>query len=133
MFDPAGAPLGVERLEPALHLDRHAEALGRVLLDAARVRVAEEHDDRIADELVDRAAVAVRDRRHLGQVLVEQGSQVLRLQPLGGAGEVLDVGEEDGELLALGGDRHVALALKRLRLRGEVAAELAERLRSTAC
>ena len=48
--------------------------------------------------------------RHLGQVLVEQRGQVLRLQPLGGAGEVLDVGEEDRELLALGGDRHVLLA-----------------------
>ena len=50
------------------------------------------------------------DRRHLGQVLVEQCGQVLGLQPLGGAGEVLDVGEEDGELLALGGDRDVLLA-----------------------
>jgi len=34
---------------------------------------------------------------------------ICRLEPLGRRGEVLDVGEEDRELLALGLDDHVAL------------------------
>ncbi len=51
----------------------------------------------------------VRDRRHLGEILVQQRGQVFRLQALGGGGEILDVGEEDRQPLALGRDLHVAL------------------------
>ena len=81
-----------------------------VLGHAFGLRIAEEDQDRVADELVDRAAMLERDRRHLGQILVEQPRDLLRLQALGGGGEVLDVGEEDRELLALGLDRDVLLA-----------------------
>ncbi len=76
---------------------------------ALRIRVAEEHQQRIADELVDRGAVLEGDRRHLGEVFVEQRRQVLRLEPLGDGGEILDVGEEDRQLLALGRDGGVLL------------------------
>jgi hypothetical protein len=85
-----------------LHVERHAHARARVLGLALALRVAEEDQDRVADELVDRAAVLERDRGHLGEVLVEQPRDLLGLQPLGRRGEVLDVREEDRELLALG-------------------------------
>ena len=95
----------VELVEPSLHLHRHPQAGSRVLDHALRLGVAEERQDGVADELVDRGAMLQRDLRHLGEVLVEQRGQLLRLQALGRGGEVLDVGEEDRELLALGGDR----------------------------
>ena len=48
------------------------------------------------------AAMLQRDVRHLGEILVQQRGDLLRLQALGGRGEILDVGEEDRELLPLG-------------------------------
>ncbi len=54
--------------------------------------------------------IFVGDRRHLGEIFVEELRQQFGLKPLGGRGEVLDVGEEDGELLALGVDGDVLLA-----------------------
>src|SRR5262249_62367958 len=61
----------------------------------------------VADEFVDRAAVRRRDRRHFGQIFVEQRREFFRLHTLGGRREVDDVREEDRQLLALGGDLHV--------------------------
>ena len=47
--------------------------------------------------------------RHLSQIFVEHRRQRFRLQALGGGGEILDVGEEDRQTLALGMDDHVLL------------------------
>ena len=109
-LDAVAAPLRVQRRETALHLDCHAQAGFRVRLDAARLGVAEEDDDRVPDELVERAAVAGRDRGHLGQVGVEQRRQLRGLETLGRGREVDDVGEEDRELLALRRHLHVLVA-----------------------
>ena len=106
---PLPRQIDVQLLQPPLHVDGHGEAGARVLLDALRFRIAEEGEDRIADELVDRRAVLQRDVGHLGKVLVQERRQILRLQPLRDGGEILDVGEEDRELLALGRDRHILL------------------------
>jgi hypothetical protein len=71
VLDALAAPLDRELRDALLHLERHAQARARVLGLALALRVAEEDQDRVADELVDRAAVLQRDRRHLGEVLVE--------------------------------------------------------------
>ena len=75
----------------------------RVLLQSTRLWVAEEHHDGVADIFVDGGAVFERDVRHLGEVAVQEVGKVLRLELLGGLGEIDHVGEEDGELLAVGG------------------------------
>ncbi len=49
------------------------------------------------------------DGGHFREVFVEQKRNLLRLHALGSRGEILDVGEEDRELLALGVDRDVGL------------------------
>src|SRR5262244_677045 len=64
-------------------------------------------EDRVADELVDRSAVRRRDRRHFGQIFVEQRREFFRLHPLRARREVDHVREEYRELLALGGDLDV--------------------------
>ena len=89
-------------------------------------RVAEEDHHGVADELVDGAAVLEGDLRHLGEILVEQERDLLRLQALRGRGEILDIGEEDGELLALGVDGDVLLAAENARvdLRREIVRDL---------
>jgi len=46
----------------------------------------------------------------IGEVLVEHQRELLRLQALGGHGEILDVGKEHRELLALGVNGDVFLA-----------------------
>ena len=104
------APFGLQVAHPLLHGDRHLDAGDRVLPRAARLRVAEEQHDRVADELVDRGAVLERDRRHLAQVLVEEARQLLRLEQVGGLGEAGDVREEDRQLLALRRDLDILFA-----------------------
>ena len=68
----------------------------------------------------------MRDRRHLREIFVEQLGDLLRLQPFGGRGEILDVGEEDRQLLALGVDGDVLLAAEDalVDLRRDVARDL---------
>ena len=51
-----------------------------------------------------------RDSRHLRKILVEQLRDLLRLQPLGGGGEILDVRKEDCQFLSLGMDGDVLLS-----------------------
>ena len=51
----------LELRQPLLHGDRHAQAGARVLRGALGLRIAEEREDGVADELVDRGAV--RDAR----------------------------------------------------------------------
>ena len=105
---PRAAPFPVEFPHPPLHGDRHVETGLGIAGRAPRFGIAEKHQDRVADELVDGCTVFVGDLRHLGEIFIEQIGQFLRLQSLGGVREVLDVGEEDGQLLALGGDDGVA-------------------------
>ena len=54
---------------PPLHREGHVDARHGVLLDAPRLRVAEERQDRVADVLVDGGAVLEGDLRHLRQVV----------------------------------------------------------------
>jgi hypothetical protein len=52
------------------------------------------------------------DLRHLGEILVEETGQILRLEIVGDLGEILDIAEKDGELLALRLERDRMLAGK---------------------
>jgi hypothetical protein len=104
MKRPLGAELGPFRAELAhapLHGDRHAHAGPCILLHALGFRVAEEGYHGVADILVDRGAIVQSDPRHLSQIAVEHRGELLGFEVLGGRGEIGDVGEEDGELLAV--------------------------------
>ena len=96
-------PLGAQLMHAPQHGDGHAYAGSRVLLQSTRLWVAEEHHDRVTDIFVDGGAVFERDVRHFGEVAVQEVGQVLGFELLGGLGEIDHVGEEDGELLAVGG------------------------------
>ncbi|MNJ62187.1 hypothetical protein D3C77_580170 [compost metagenome] len=94
------------------HGDGHGHRGHGVLLGALGGGVAEEDHHRVADELVDGAAVLEGDLRHLVEVGVEDVGQRLGFQFLGQFGEALDVGEEHGEFFALGFQAHAALAVE---------------------
>ena len=72
LLDPGVAPFGVEPGDAILHLDRHAQARFGIFGVAFGFRIAEEDQHGVADEFVDRAAVAERDLRHFGEIFVEQ-------------------------------------------------------------
>jgi len=65
-----------------------------------RRRSTEKGDDRVADELLDRAAVSLQLMAEPGVVGGEQRANVLRIELLGARGEANEVGEEDGDDLA---------------------------------
>ena len=94
---------------PPLHRDGHIDARDGVLLDALCLRIAEERQDRVADVLVDGRAMLEGDLRHLSQVVVEQAGQLLGFKIIGRRGEISDVGEEHGQLLAVRRDLNAAL------------------------
>lgn len=75
-----------------------------VLLHASGFRVTEEQQHRIANIFVDSGAVCERNRRHLGQILIQNIRQLLRFQLVRSLCEACDVGKENGQLLALGGN-----------------------------
>ena len=83
------------------HSDGHADTLECVPLPASGLGVAEEDHDPVPDELVDRSAAAIGDGSHLAEVVVEDLADVLGFESVGEIGEALDVGEEDGQLLAV--------------------------------
>jgi hypothetical protein len=58
-------------------------------------------EDRIADIFVEGGAIFERDARHLVEIAVENGGQLLGFESLGRLGEADEVGEEDRELLAV--------------------------------
>ena len=62
---------------------------------------AEEGHDAVAEELVDRALVAVDLVQHQLEGPGHEAVDVLGVEPLGERGEPRDVGEEDRDLLAL--------------------------------
>ena len=63
---------------------------------------------------------------HLGEILVEEEGDLLRLQALRGSGEILDIGEEDSELLAPGVNGDVLLTAENalVDLRREIVRDL---------
>jgi hypothetical protein len=73
-------------------------------------RIAEKGEDGVADIFVDGGAVFERDLRHLGEIAVEQVGELFGLKIVRRGGEIGDVGEEDGELLAVGRDLHALRA-----------------------
>ena len=97
-------PLQVQLGQALLHLEGHAHAGQRILLGPARFGVAEEDHHRVADELVDGAAMPARDLGHFREISVDVVGQHFGLHHRGDAREALDVGEEDREQLALGLD-----------------------------
>ena len=66
-----------------------------------RSRRAEERHDRVSDELLDGAAVALELRADTVVVWAENGAHLLGIELLGLCGEADEVAEEDGDDLAL--------------------------------
>ena len=99
----AGARLA--RREPMLptevdQVERGADrALGVVLV---RDRRAPDRHDRVADELLDRAAVAADDVRAQVEVAGERLADVFRVALLGERREADEIGEQDGDQAPLG-------------------------------
>ena len=110
MFDALRAPASVEFDQARLHCKCHKDARDRIFRFAASFGVAEKDQDCIPYEFVERPAIAQCDRRHLGEVLVEEHGELFGLKPFTRRREVLDVGEEDRQLLALSGQFSVGLA-----------------------
>ena len=102
---------GIGRVELADRLadrDRSAHAaLGVVLVGQ---RGAEEGHDRVADELLHGAAVALELGLQAGVVRRQHPAHVLGVELLGAAGEADEVGEEHRDDLALLEDRRLILA-----------------------
>src|SRR5678815_2219781 len=93
----ARGELGVQNLAVLLHVERREHRVSRVLRVLDR-RPPERHD-RVADVLVERAAVtAADDRAHVGEVLVDVLAQLIGLERLGDASKAAHVGEQDREL-----------------------------------
>ena len=96
----ASAQCRIEVGDTGDEVERSADgALGVVLL---RDGCAPDGHDRVPDELLDRAAVALDGRAGLLEVAGEQLPGVLRVASLGGGRESDEVGEQDGHEAALG-------------------------------
>ena len=93
--DPA---VDAELRERLPHLDRRPARSQRVVL--VRRRHAEHRHHRVADELLDRAAVPLDDRLHPLEVAREQSAKRLGIRPLAQRRRTGDVAEEDGDDLA---------------------------------
>ena len=113
------AARALDLLRPAaerlLHAERRVAGARRVVL--VRERRAEERHDPVAHDLVDGALVAVHRLHHPLEHAVEQLARLLRVAVGEQLHRALEVGEEDGHLLALALER----ALRREDLLGEVA------------
>ena len=85
--------------EGLAHLDGRPQRAQRVVL--VHDRHAEDRHHRIADELLDRAAVALDDLLHLLEVAGQERPQRLRVEPLAQRGRAGDVAEQHRHRLAL--------------------------------
>ena len=114
--------------QPALlHRDRRAHRpLGVV---GPGDRRPPEGDDGVADELVDRAAMAEHDVAHLVEIGVEQVRKLLRRDRVAELGEALEIGEQGEDLGALAMQRQPLRIAHDLGgdVRGEIFAERALR------
>src|SRR3990172_5343402 len=104
--DPEGDPLAAAPLKLVADLPHGLLDRQRRFHRARRVVLqgegrAEQGHDPVAGELVHRALVPVDLRQHHLEEAIHQVVELLRVELLGEAGEVLEVGEEDGDLLAL--------------------------------
>jgi hypothetical protein len=97
----------VEMYGPSLGAFLGPGALGVVLPGDRR---APHRHDRVADELLDGAAVALELGLHAGVIRGEHPPYVLGIELLRAAGEADEVGEEDGDDLALLEDGRLGLA-----------------------
>ena len=97
-LDAAVAPFVRQFANTLLHSDRHLDAGQRIFLHTQRRRIAEEHDNGVTDILVDGRTVLQCDFRHLGEIVVEELGEVLRLHLVGDLGEADEVGKANREL-----------------------------------
>src|SRR6266480_7760813 len=79
------------------HLGRRPNGAERIVL--VQMRNPEHGHDRVADELLDGAAVMLEDPPHLLEVALEHSPQQLRVDLLAQRGRTGDVGEDDGDEL----------------------------------
>src|SRR5207248_3918972 len=84
----------VQLCQARLHLGRGADGPERVVL--VRGWDAEHGHHRVADELLDRAAVPLERRAHLLEVARHDPANRLGVDPLAAPGGVDDIAEEDG-------------------------------------
>ena len=89
----ADARLHAERRQRVAHLVRGSQRAQRVVL--VQHRHAEDGHHRVADELLDRAAVALDDRLHPVEVAREQRAQRLGIRRLAERRRAGDVAEDD--------------------------------------
>ena len=109
-------PARVELVEGEHHVERRVHRAVRVVALAER-RAPLRHD-RVADELVERAAVAEHALHHLGEVLGEQLGHRVRVHRLRERGEPADVGEEHGHGALVAAELHGVGAVRRCARRG---------------
>ena len=94
-----GLPLGVQLRQLLHHVDRGRHRLVGVVVGSDR-RSPLRHD-RVADELVERAAVPEHAVDHLREVLRQQRRHVVRRHGLGQRREAADVGKENNHAALL--------------------------------
>lgn len=120
---PVLALLRVELAEGAVHGERRPYRPVPVV--GTRLRGAENGEDRVADELVDRPSLLLDRPRHQGEVAVEHRHDAVGLHPLREGGVAADVAEDDRDLELypphpdpplqhLAGERPVHVAVERL-------------------
>ena len=93
--------LFVQRLEGGTHVDGGAHRTQRIVL--VHDGHAEHRRDRVADELLDRAAVAFEHGEHRLEVAREHAVQDLRVELLAESGRLDEVGEEHRDRLPAAG------------------------------
>ena len=106
-LDTLAAPFLPHDFHVFTHFHRHGHAGEGVFFLAPAGGVTEENHDGIANELIDGAAVFEGHFRHFVEVVVQQFRQCFRLHLFGQFCKTLDVGEEDGQFLALCFQPHV--------------------------
>ena len=87
-----------QKLRLLLHPHRHAHARQGIGRHPVALGSAEDRKDGVTAELRDRAAELSNEVRHVAQVLVEEGGDILRIRGVREAREPVDVGEEQREL-----------------------------------